>query len=118
MIPNELIREILVSGGFKLHDVDGQQDLKPYVYESVRKAIVAALDVKQIKWHDYENESTSRKAIISIDEDGKWGAVIETKPNTFGIALFDTREQAKAAAQEYHASQVYSNLVHGGPDND
>ena len=36
---NEQIKDLALKCGFTLRDVDGQQDLKPYVYDFARKLL-------------------------------------------------------------------------------
>lgn len=120
MIPNHLIREILVAEGFKLHDVNGEQDLKPYVYNGFRKCLAEALKVTPLVF-----ERRSRLTLISkchcyvIQElrretHGADGDFLFTAHDCDVTERYATEALAIEAANKLHANAVVSQLVYGG----
>ena len=62
------IKQILVAHGFKLHDIDGVQDLKPYVYEAVLAVLDVALEPDSF-WDAANPEDSHSRDLVWLIED-------------------------------------------------
>lgn len=122
MIPNYLIREILVAEGFKLHDVNGEQDLKPYVYNGFRKCLAEALKVNPLRWHEnplawtaaglhFDYRIVACGFSFSIYTDMRYGESMLFATNVEGL------ESAKELAQRDNDMNVLRNLIYGGVES-
>lgn len=114
MIPNHLIREILVAEGFKLHDINGDQDLKPYVYNGFRKCLTEARKVKPLEFIYHED-------VHHWMASGMFGQYMVSRHTTAvylnGVCIgknYDCETSAIEAANKHHADAVLSQLVYGG----
>lgn len=120
MIPNHLIREILVAEGFKLHDVNGEQDLKPYVYDGFRKCLAEALKVAPLEFNRRSRLTIISKCHRYVIQDirheayEEGGVFLFTADDCDVMERYATEALAIEAANKHHADAVISQLVYGG----
>ena len=124
MIPDEQIKQLAVSCGFKLTNETGD-DLKPYVYEFVRELIALAQQVKSlefVKTGDYDNSTppvehysaTTEFGIIELIVDGDGVVRAGFLDSIVYDRDFTTLTKAIEAANEDYQRRVLSCLVWGG----
>lgn len=121
MIPNHLVREILVAEGFKLHDVNGEQDLKPYVYNGFRKCLAEALKVKPLQpvpeSGGFSMFTAFGKYHVTETCSGSWCMVFQERTNPWESIKkheLDSKSAAIECCQQDHDSRVRVQLVYGG----
>lgn len=115
MIPDEQIKQLAVSCGFKLTNETGD-DLKPYVYEFAGDVIALAQQVKPLVWTDLKH-ITGKKAETCFGN--YYVSKIDALPYRtvyIGEGEFDyadTEAEAISAANEDYRKRVLSCLVWG-----
>lgn len=126
MITNDKIREILTAGenAFKMHDIDGKQDLKLYVYERVRALIAEAQQVKPLEFNPDEKLDYGYD-LIAYTSYGHYGLQRQFGATTYALFIngkrehepFSSVEFAVEIAQDIHKAKILRELVHNGSNN-
>jgi len=113
MIPDEQIKQLAVSHGFKLTNETGD-DLKPYVYEFTRDIIALAQQIVEPTWRLVSGYMVTETGIgtYAIDHDAGYYMIIFNDDKY--RALYDTEAEAIEAANADYQRRVLSCLVNGG----
>jgi len=120
MIPEEQIKQLAVSCGFKLTNETGD-DLKPYVYKFARELIAMAQQVKPLEFERQKDGTLLARhplgyyEVFRYEERYKKGYTGFSFENHCLISeVVETEAEAIAAAQQDYQRRVLSCLVNGG----